>query len=620
LADAMFREVTAHAVTQARDHVLRVVPVARSLAALGDRGLTLNDTQKLAHQLVGLLRANPGVTWISYSDEAGTFTGAHRTASGTLRINQSWIEAGHTKLIEHDVYANDSWSIFRTNDDSKYDPRKRPFYIQARDAGRLVWLPPYIFYDEGVPGITCACPLFDQAGKMLGVLTFDFDLNALSQFAAGLTISQNSKVTLMTPEGVLLAHPSSQMNVTRGHMGEGTLPTVADVDDPAAKVFFEQLRPADVASGPDRYRQFEFNVAGTRYYAGAHSFQVEDGPVWIVGAMAPQSDFLAAVYRHNLASLGISAAAVLVAVVLAGLLARRVSEPVVGLVGVMNRVGSGDLDATADLGGSTEFRRLSAALNQMTSDLRDGMRLRSALAVAQEVQQKLLPLTPPNVAGLDVAGHTSYCDETGGDFYDWLVLDRETGGGVLVAIGDVVGHGIGAALLMATARGILRSCSLTCDSLGDVASHLNNLLVTDMRGGRFLTLCLALIDPKARTVRWSRAGHDPALIYDPDTGRFDELLGGGTPLGIDENIKYEEFSYAPLKPGQVIALGTDGIWEATNNRGEFFGKDRLRDAIRAAAVGSASDIVLAIRDAIDHFRGDQRQADDITFVVIKMTM
>jgi sigma-B regulation protein RsbU (phosphoserine phosphatase) len=288
----------------------------------------------------------------------------------------------------------------------------------------------------------------------------------------------------------------------------------------------------------------------------------------------------------------------------------------------MNRVGSGDLSATADLGGSTEFRRLSAALNQMTTDLREGMRLRNALAVAQEVQKKLLPLSPPSVAGLDIAGHTSYCDETGGDFYDWIVLDRKpdgSGGGVLVAIGDVVGHGIGAALLMATARGILRSCAKTTSCLGDVAAHINNLLVSDMEGGRFLTLCLSVIDPVSRTVRWARAGHDPALIYDPQRDDFQELAGGGTPLGIDADVDYEEFTHGPLCDGQIIMLGTDGIWEMPNARREFFGKDRLREAIRAAANGSAGDIANSIRNSLNAFRGDARQEDDITFVVIKLT-
>ena len=139
-----------------------------------------------------------------------------------------------------------------------------------------------------------------------------------------------------------------------------------------------------------------------------------------------------------------------------------------------------------------------------------------------------------------------------------------------------------------------------------------------MQGGRFLTLCMALIDPKSRTVRWARCGHDPALIYDPQTDSFEELAGGGTPLGIDENITFDEYNYGPLRDGQVIMLGTDGIWEMPNHQREFFGKDRLRHAIRAAANGSAADILQSIRSALNAFRGDARQEDDITFVVIKV--
>ena len=127
-----------------------------------------------------------------------------------------------------------------------------------------------------------------------------------------------------------------------------------------------------MAAGPDRYRQFEFESGGVGYYAGAHSFQVEDGPVWIVGAMAPKSDFLSGVYRNNLLSLLISAVAVLAALLLAAALARRVSGPVVKLMAAMNRIGAGDLQASADLGTSAEFRQLSTALNQMTTDLREG--------------------------------------------------------------------------------------------------------------------------------------------------------------------------------------------------------------------------------------------------------
>src|SRR6185436_5810503 len=100
-------------------------------------------------------------------------------------------------------------------------------------------------------------------------------------------------------------------------------------------------------------------------------------------------------------------------------LARRVSGPVQQLIGFMRRVGAGDLEARADFGGSREFRQLSDALNRMIADLRDRLRLRHSLGVAMEVQQRLLPSRPPQTRGLDVAGHSTYCDETGGDYYDF---------------------------------------------------------------------------------------------------------------------------------------------------------------------------------------------------------
>src|SRR5262249_46635036 len=142
--------------------------------------------------------------------------------------------------------------------------------------------------------------------------------------------------------------------------------------------------------------------------------------------------------------------------VLAVTLALLVSRPVGALIGFMNRVGAGDLEARADFGGIREFRQLAAALNRMIGDLRDRLRLRHSLSVAMEVQRRPLPASPPTVRGLDVAGHSTYCDETGGDYYDFLVLDKTAPGAVLVALGDVMGHGIAAALVMASVRAVLR--------------------------------------------------------------------------------------------------------------------------------------------------------------------
>ncbi len=154
--------------------------------------------------------------------------------------------------------------------------------------------------------------------------------------------------------------------------------------------------------------------------------------------------------------LAAAAVAVLAAVALAFALASAVSRPVQSLIGFMQRVGSGDLEAKAEFGGSGEFRQLADALNRMIADLRDRLRLLHSLGIAMEVQRRLLPASAPKVRGLDVAGHSTYCDETGGDYFDFLVLDKAAPDQVLVALGDVMGHGVAAALVMAGVRAVLR--------------------------------------------------------------------------------------------------------------------------------------------------------------------
>ena len=238
------------------------------------------------------------------------------------------------------------------------------------------------------------------------------------------------------------------------------------------------------------------------------------------------------------------------------------------------------------------------------------------MAVAREVQQELMPPAPLRVPGLDVAGHNDCCDETGGDYYDYLHLPE---GGTLIAIGDVSGHGIGAALLMTTARGIVRSRAGAGGDLGQIVTHLNGVLSADMRSGRFMTLCLAAIDPRQSTIRWARAGHDPLIVHDPASGTFRELDdAGGLPLGIDDQHLYREHVCHGLLPGQIIFFGTDGIWDTLNPAGESFGKGRLRDAIRQSAHRTAAEISTQVQEQLSTFRGGVRHRDDVTFVVVKM--
>ncbi|MGD9301561.1 MAG: PP2C family protein-serine/threonine phosphatase, partial [Desulfobacterales bacterium] len=292
--------------------------------------------------------------------------------------------------------------------------------------------------------------------------------------------------------------------------------------------------------------------------------------------------------------------------------------PMLDLIAYFNRIGRGQLDHEIKLEYSTEFVDLSKKINAVTADLRDRMRLRHSLVLAQEVQQNLLPSGTPNIAGLDIAGHATYCDETGGDYYDFLKMAGQPDTTAGIVVGDVVGHGVAAALLMATARGIVRSRCRIPGSLADLLTHLNNQLVKDTDGDRFMTMLLMAVDAERREMRWASAGHDAPFVYDPHEGRFHEFNGSNLSLGVVKGVKYEEQVFTAVKPGQIYLASTDGLWEAFNKSQEMFGKDRIRDLIRRFANLSAKEICDRLNAELLNFLGDTNSEDDITFVIVKV--
>src|SRR5262249_24333945 len=140
----------------------------------------------------------------------------------------------------------------------------------------------------------------------------------------------------------------------------------------------------------------------------------------------------------------------------------------------------------------------------------------------------------------------------------------------------------------------------------------------DHGGDRFMTMHLSVIDARTGTMRWVSAGHDPAIVYDPADGTFAEVGEGDLPLGIMDETQYTEQTYAALGRGQILFIGTDGVWEMPDGRGEQYGKDRLREVIRECAARPADEIAQAIRERLTAFRGDAKSVDDVTFVVVKV--
>ena len=246
-------------------------------------------------------------------------------------------------------------------------------------------------------------------------------------------------------------------------------------------------------------------------------------------------------------------------------------------------------------------------------------RLRHSLELAREVQQILLPKRNPRISGLEVAGRSNYCDETGGDYFDFIELVNNYAKKLGVAVGDVAGHGISSALLMATVRSSLRQRLAMPGQVSQIIADVNHQLTIDFGdSGQFVTLFYMTVDPNNRIVEWVRAGHEPAIFYDPSEDSFLELGGNGMALGVDKDCQYEKGQIDGVRRGAIIVVGTDGVWEARNPSGRMFGRMVIKDIIRKYSAQSADDIMENIFSQIRRFRQTGHPEDDETLMVVKL--
>ena len=308
-----------------------------------------------------------------------------------------------------------------------------------------------------------------------------------------------------------------------------------------------------------------------------------------------------------------------VAIILSRLFSTAIVRPVSRLENAMARLGKGDLTAAVPVENNDELGTLSENFNLMTVGLKERYELRRSLDLAREVQQNLLPVDNPAVKGLDIAGKSIYCDETGGDYFDFLESMDPDSNKFTVVIGDVSEHGIPSALLMATARAFIRQRSAMTGSIARVVSDVNRQLTRDVDGtGRFMTLFYLRIDVNRQRLHWVRAGHDAAILYDPASDRFEELGGEGIALGVIQNLHYLEYEKAGLTDGQIIMLSTDGLWEAQNPQGDMFGKEAIYEIIRRNSAAGAQELLDTLMDAVTRFQKGRQRTDDITLVIVKV--
>ncbi len=252
-------------------------------------------------------------------------------------------------------------------------------------------------------------------------------------------------------------------------------------------------------------------------------------------------------------------------------------------------------------------------------EVSDRVVMKRDLEIARDIQSWLLPSTPPAVPGLAIAFATRPANTVAGDYYDVFARPTMVPGETrfLLAVADVAGKSIPAALLMATFQASLKTLSAIPCSLVELVTGMNKYASTNSQGGlRFTTAFLAEFDPVSRTLTYVNAGHNTPILR-RSTGSVERLTVGGLPLGILANAGYESASVV-LQPGDWLAIYTDGVVEAMNQRDEEYGEQRLVQVLDAGATSTPDELLRRLMSDVDAFVGPTPQHDDITCLLVKV--
>jgi phosphoserine phosphatase RsbU/P len=241
-------------------------------------------------------------------------------------------------------------------------------------------------------------------------------------------------------------------------------------------------------------------------------------------------------------------------------------------------------------------------------------RIQADLNIARGIQQALLPKEAPNVPGFDIAGWNEPADETGGDCYDFFMLED---GAAAITIADATGHGIGPALMIAECRALFRSTILLSRDLAQVAGQVNNLLCDDLPSDRFVTAFFGIVSSASRSFSFISAGHGPLIKYVRKTDEIAEVKPTMFPLGIMRDQVFAAPDEFQMESGDMMVLVTDGFTEWANAGREQFGTARLCRVVRDNRGCGASELIARLRDAVKSFAAGTHQADDLTAVVVK---
>lgn len=543
------------------------------------------------------------------------YAGIHRAYPELTYWQYTSLESGfHTSYPGHGGYPPD------------YDPRKREWYVRAGRQDGLTWVVMPEVSSRTVAQ-TVAMPVRDAEGRFAGVTAIDVPFGSLFQeLRLPEDWSSEAEAMLVTLEPSETQAPRPKVLVHRDYQTQGEdwrMPLKMqhlESDQPETlRLMLRQSRRQGAAVARMGYRGRD-SLWACGGAALSRPFPVVAVPydLVIADALAAEETVLARTGKAlRITGLFLLVVGVL-SVIIAFFVSRRISGPVDQLAGAAEQLAEGDYETTVDIKTGDELQKLGEAFNSMGPRLREHARMKHSLELAMEIQQNLLPREAPRVEGFDIRGGTRYCDETGGDYFDFIDLSHVSPTTLGIVVGDVSGHGIPAALMMASARGVFRAhAEREADEPALAIRALNHTLVHDTTDESFMTVFYALLDGASRRLHWTTAGHDPALLVRRVDGEIEHLGSPALPAGLFEEADYGSSGPITLESGDVVVIGTDGIWEARNPGDRLYGHERLIDELSACREASAEDIYETIVGSVLAFCAGRPAEDDITLVVMK---
>lgn len=263
------------------------------------------------------------------------------------------------------------------------------------------------------------------------------------------------------------------------------------------------------------------------------------------------------------------------------------------------------------------FNKVTEGFTEVAEDVKDRDRIVDELSFAAELQKEIFPKEVPSIDGIVISAKNRPATEIGGDSYDFI----ESGDKLYLYVGDVTGHGVTAGLIMAMVNAMISSFSETFPTAKDIIIQTNKHIKKYVKPSMYMTLVMLCWDKKEQSMSYVGAGHEHILIYRKDTGVIDDIVSGGTALGMIDDVSTNvQEKKITLGKGDMIVLYTDGITEAKNSSNELYGLENLKKCITDyASEYSATGLSHHIAENLSGFVGEESQLDDMTLLVVERT-